>query len=69
MEDSSFSALSTDRLTIRRFRSGDATALVEYRSDPEVARYQDWLSCSEEEATGFIQSLEGLAPGAPGSWF
>ena len=42
MEDVSFSAISTERLLIRRFQLADATALAEYRSDPEVARYQDW---------------------------
>ena len=69
MEDASFDALATDRLTVRRFRPTDAIALAAYRSDPEVARYQDWVSYSAEDATGFIESLDGRAPGMPGPWF
>ncbi|MDQ2788524.1 MAG: GNAT family N-acetyltransferase [Actinomycetota bacterium] len=34
--------LVTQRLVLRRFRSGDAGALAAYRSDPAVARYQSW---------------------------
>src|SRR5690349_9523554 len=34
--------ITTDRLVLRRFRAADAARLAEYRSDPEVARYQSW---------------------------
>jgi RimJ/RimL family protein N-acetyltransferase len=37
-----FIPFRTERLTIRAFRPEDAAALVAYRSDPDVARYQDW---------------------------
>ncbi len=69
MEDASFSALDTDRLTIRRFWLADAVELAIYRSHPEVARYQDWTGFSVDDATSFIDSLEGRAPGTPSSWF
>jgi RimJ/RimL family protein N-acetyltransferase len=34
--------IATKRLVLRRFRKADATTLADYRSDPEVARYQSW---------------------------
>src|ERR671910_3809656 len=42
MGDATFTALSTGRLVLRRFRPGDLDALVAYRSDPATARYQSW---------------------------
>ena len=36
--------LETERLLLRRFGPGDATALAAYRSDPNVSRYQAWNS-------------------------
>jgi aminoglycoside 6'-N-acetyltransferase len=70
MEDPSFEHLKSRRLVIRRFVSGDAEAFASYRSDAEVARYQDW-ECPYPlgEARKFITSLHHLAPGTPGTWF
>jgi RimJ/RimL family protein N-acetyltransferase len=34
--------IATERLILRRFRKADAPVLAEYRSDPDVARYQSW---------------------------
>jgi RimJ/RimL family protein N-acetyltransferase len=34
--------IETERLLLRRFRRDDAATLAEYRSDPDVARYQSW---------------------------
>jgi RimJ/RimL family protein N-acetyltransferase len=70
MKDPSFEHLATSRLLIRRFRAGDAEALATYRSDPEVARYQDWeIPYPIEEASRFIASLQHRAPGTSGTWF
>jgi RimJ/RimL family protein N-acetyltransferase len=69
MQDPGFTALRSERLVIRRFATADAEAFNAYRSDPEVARYQGWDSCSLDEAQQFIRSLEGLAPGSAGRWF
>ena len=70
MEDPSFDHLTSRRLVIRRFAPGDAEALASYRSDAEVARYQDW-ECPYPigEARNFIAGLDRLAPGTPGTWF
>lgn len=70
MEDPSFERLASRHLVIRRFALGDAQALASYRSDAEVARYQNWeCPFPVSEARRFIASLQGLAPGTPGTWF
>ena len=53
--------ITTERLVLRRFRAADATTLAEYRSDPEVARYQSWdapfpLLRAETAVANFIAS-------------
>jgi len=61
--------LSTARLQIRRFRVEDAAALAGYRSDPEVARYQSWMTpLSEDEAAALAQTFRDGDPTMPG-WF
>jgi aminoglycoside 6'-N-acetyltransferase len=61
--------LSTARLTLRRFSSGDAAALSAYRSVPEVARYQSWdAPYSLEQATGTVRSFADGDPEQAG-WF
>jgi RimJ/RimL family protein N-acetyltransferase len=70
MEDPSFEYFASRRLIIRRFASIDAEALASYRSDAEVARYQDWVCpYPVSEARKFIASLQDLAPGTSGAWF
>ena len=70
MKDLSFSTLASQRITIRRFHADDAAAFAAYRSDPDVARYQAWeVPYPLEKARRFIESLEGAAPGATGTWF
>ena len=61
--------ISTDRLVLRRFRTADAPRLAEYRSDPDVARYQSWdapfpLLRAETAVANFLAS----DPDKPG-WF
>jgi RimJ/RimL family protein N-acetyltransferase len=61
--------IATERLILRRFRAADAPVLAEYRSDPEVARYQSWdapfpLLRAETAVANFMAS----DPDKPG-WF
>ena len=56
-------------MIIRRFQDKDLAAFVEYRNDPEVARYQGWNSISRPQAQSFIQELKKIEPGIPGQWF
>lgn len=56
--------LYSPRLVLRRFAPEDIPAFLEYRNDPEVARYQGWETCSVEEATAlFGYAREPLTPG------
>lgn len=59
----------TPRLVIRRFRVSDAPVFAEYRSDPEVARYQSWTPpLPLDEATAQVEDFAAGDPNAPG-WF
>lgn len=60
--------LATPRLSLRRFRAGDADAFAAYRADPEVARYQGWESCTRADAVAFIEAQLARAPFEPGRW-
>lgn len=67
--DTSGVLLSTDRLAVRRFHTGDAAALAAYRSDPEVARYQVWdTPFPLERAVILAAAFAAGDPGEPG-WF
>lgn len=47
--------LTTSRLTIRPLTADDLPALVAYRNDPEVARFQGWaLPYTLEQAQGLV---------------
>lgn len=46
--------LKSERLTMKSLSHSDAEALVSYRSDPEVARYQSFSPETVEEARRFI---------------
>jgi RimJ/RimL family protein N-acetyltransferase len=61
--------ITTERLVLRRFRAADAQTLADYRSDPEVARYQSWdapfpLLRAETAVANFMASDPGKA-----GWF
>lgn len=62
--------LETGRLWLRRLERRDLPALLAYRNDPEVARYQGWgdgFTAGQAE-TMLAQQTE-LRPGTPGAWF
>ena len=50
----------TERLVLRPFRDEDLDAIVAYRNDPEVARYQDWDGISRDDALFERAELERL---------
>lgn len=62
-------SLSTRRLRLRRLHPDDAGPLCDYRSLPQVARYQSWESFGPTDAAALIQSQAGIEPGVPGTWF
>lgn len=61
--------LHTARLILRPLTEADAAAIVHYRDDPEVARYQSWDRYGEADAMAMIASLADACPGTPGAWF
>lgn len=63
-----FDRVETPRLVLRRLRAEDLDALVAYRSDPEVSRYQSWSDYDAKRGRSLIESMQGRQPGEPG-WF
>ncbi len=52
---------------LRRFRASDAPRLAEYRSDPEVARYQSWdAPFPVERAEVAVRNFAASSPDEPG---
>lgn len=61
--------LTSERLTLRRFRQADLPEFVRYRQQPEVARLQTWdESYSLAEATAFLAHQQQLEPDQPDTW-
>jgi RimJ/RimL family protein N-acetyltransferase len=59
----------TERLVLSALADTDATALLAYRSDPCVSRFQTWEPRTLEDARLFIERLGGVAFDTPGTWF
>ena len=56
-----FQDIVTDRLILRRLTPADAEAVLQYRSDPEVARYQSWELDSVARGRKEVKRLAYLA--------
>ena len=61
--------IRTERLDIRVMRPGDAPALTAYRSDPDIARFQDWpLPYTESDAHKMLAGQADLTDLPPTGW-
>jgi RimJ/RimL family protein N-acetyltransferase len=60
--------IQTTRLVLRRFSTDDLEAFQAYRSDPDLAPYQDWEPTSDEQAWAFLAGQAQQALGAAGQW-
>ena len=60
--------IRTARLELRRFSPDDLAAFQAYRSDPELARYQNWEPTSDEQARAFLAEQAQQRLGAVGQW-
>lgn len=70
MPDTAFTALTTGRLVLRRFRPDDLPTFVAYRSDPSVARYQSWdAPYPVQRAERLLAEMASAHPDSPGIWF
>jgi RimJ/RimL family protein N-acetyltransferase len=61
--------LVTARLVLDRLSRRDVNAFLSYRSRPEVCRYQSFEPSDVRDAAHFIESLEQVEWGVPGTWF
>ena len=59
---------TTDRLKIRNLQESDLDDFYQYRSDPEIAKYQGFDPFSKDQAKEFISSQEDKLFGVPGEW-
>lgn len=64
-----FEKIATQRLALRELELSDAQRILEYRSRPEVARFQSWGSQSVEEIESHIRGLSEIQPGTAGAWY
>ncbi len=60
--------IETKRLLMRPFRLKDLNDILEYRGDPEVARFQLWEPYSADNTRFFIRKYQYAQFGAPGRW-
>eukprot|EP00121_Abeoforma_whisleri_P012974 Awhi_evm1s11977 len=66
--DLSFLPITTERLTLRLFRSNDLSQFLQYRQDEEIARYQGWDLLKPEEAASFILDNSKITSIPPDGW-
>jgi RimJ/RimL family protein N-acetyltransferase len=60
--------IQTTRLELRRFTPEDIESFYAYRSDPVLARYQEWEPMSYEQARSFLVGQADQELGAAGQW-
>ena len=60
----SFKDISTERCILRKMKKEDGVRLYEYRSLPEVSKYQGWSPASIKEAEEFISKYDKFVQGS-----
>lgn len=61
--------LKTDNLFIKPFEEKYLEAFTEYRSKPEVAKYQSWTSYCYQDAVALFESMNYSSFGKVGRWY
>ena len=65
-----FAPIVTKRLVVRSFTEEDADGFHVRRNDPEVARYQNWITPYPRETTDeIVASVAAMAGPTPGEWW
>lgn len=64
-----FEEIQTRRLTLRALEKRDAPRIFEYRSQPDVSRFQSWGTDSPDAIESHIHGLAALEPGTAGPWY
>lgn len=60
--------ITTERLLIRPLSLSDLAGFHQYRSNPEVTRYQGFDVMTMDDAASFIEGNSGKSFGNPGEW-
>ncbi len=60
--------LSTKRLQIRNLKTVDIDLFLQYRSNPDVTKYQGFDVMNHEEVSSFIAEQKDKLFGKPGEW-
>jgi RimJ/RimL family protein N-acetyltransferase len=63
-----FTELRTGRLILRTLEENDASRIFQYRSDPDVSRFQSWGTESIADIQSHIKELSTNPLGTPGFW-
>lgn len=64
-----FLPFTTARVQLRRFELSDASVFADYRSDPDVARFQSWdAPFALADAVRFIDAMAAMEGPEPGAW-
>ncbi|WP_379138724.1 GNAT family N-acetyltransferase [Paenibacillus sp. sgz500958] len=63
-----FNRIETDRLLIRTLEMKDREAFFNYRSMPEVYKYQSWRPVNINEVETFISANMAIVPNRGNSW-
>ncbi|NND89605.1 MAG: GNAT family N-acetyltransferase [Granulosicoccus sp.] len=58
-----------ERTVLRQFLDSDLARFQAYRSDPELALFQDWEQMSDRDALSFIQHQRTAEFLVPGHWY
>ena len=59
---------TSGRIVLRRLATSDLAAFLDYRRDPQVARYQGWEAMTDDEAGSFLADVASSALLKPGHW-
>lgn len=63
-----FAEILTGRLALRDLRDSDAERMFDYRSRPEVSRFQSWGTESCDQIRDYIRGIANAGIGTPGTW-
>lgn len=61
--------LRSDRLLVRPLCEQDAKPMFDYRSLPDVSKYQSWGSKSIDELLSFIKDNRAIEALTAGTWY
>lgn len=60
--------LETERLILRKLQMSDMEDFHSFRSDPEICKFQSFMTFSIEDSKKFIEEQSRIEFGTPGEW-